>query len=93
MSQPIIEKYNSERFKIGLQYFPPDLPDGETIDKVDVGVYPLGLMLEGDSEIDGNTVKQMIGGGKRLTNYVITFNVEISTGNSFENTILIKIVF
>lgn len=93
MSRPIVEKYISERFKIGLQYFPPDLPDGETIKSVEVGVEPEGLKLEGNPTIEGNTVKQMISGGERWGDYAVTFNVEISTGNTFKNTILIRMIF
>lgn len=93
MNQPIIEKYSSEKFVIGLQYFPPDLPANETIDAVDISVRPEGLILENDSIIEGNTVKQMINGGVKLMDYVVTFDVKISTGNNFKNTILIKIIF
>lgn len=93
MNRPIVEKHDSERFKVGLQYFPPDLPADETIESVEVSVEPEGLILEGDPTIDGNTVKQMISGGEIWMDYAVTFNVEISTGNSFENSILIRIVF
>ena len=93
MNRPIVEKYNSEKFKIGLQYFPPDLPDGETIVDIEVKVEPEGLTLEGNPTIDGNTVKQMISGGKRWTDYSVNFNVMMSTGNNFKNTIIIRIIF
>lgn len=93
MPIPIVEKYENEKFYIGLQYQYPDLSAGEIITDAEITVDSEDLALEGDAVINNDTIKQMISGGIRLEVYTVTFKVTTSGGNIFTDYIAVKVIF
>lgn len=85
MTNFLVEKAAAERFKIGLYYLPPDVANGNAIERATVTVTPAGLTLAGDPTIIAQQVMQMIAGGEAGTEYLVQFRIETTDGSILES--------
>jgi len=92
MPQPFIEKTVAEKLYVGLNFFDPDLPTGETISTATAAVSPSGLTLSGAVVISSNQVKQLILGGTDEKTYTITFTVTMSGGQIFTPSYTVRVI-
>lgn len=94
MRIPEVSKRPGEKFAIGFRYINPDLEAGSTILSVEVAITPNetdGLSAVGFPVIVTDTVSQMIQAGIDGNEYYVTFRTTISSGNIFEDKLLVKV--
>lgn len=95
MRIPEISKRPLEKFAIGFRYISPDLESGATIISVAVSMSPSnevdGLEAVGVPVIASDTVSQMVEKGNNGKEYYVVFLTTISSGNVFEDKILVKV--
>jgi hypothetical protein len=94
MRIPEVSKRPGEKFAIGFKYKNPDLEEGSTITAVSVRITPNeadGLAAVGVPVIVTDTVSQMVEKGVDKHEYYVIFTTTISSGNIFEDKLLVKV--